>query len=84
MPDDSLSLSRSGDSGLFGKCDKPLTVNLSDATVQHMQAQATLAGVPLGEFHRAVIEGFVWGSAEVMARASQKRQPIGIRRITEQ
>lgn len=79
-----IEYSRSGESGLFGKCDKPLTINVSEPTAKHLQAEATTNGVPLGELLRAVVEAHVWGSAEVMARMSQKRAPVGIRRITEQ
>lgn len=77
-----MEFSRGTESGLFGKCDVPLTVNLSDLTREQLQAAATLAGVPLSEYIRAVLEAHVWGTAEVMARSSQRRMPVGIRRIT--
>jgi hypothetical protein len=77
-----VDYSRNGESGLFGKCDQPLTVNVSEATRDQLQAGATHAGVPLSEYIRAILEAHVWGTAEVMARSLQKRMPAGIRRIT--
>lgn len=78
-PDRAIEFSRSGESGLFGKCDIPLTVNVSEETCEHLKAEATIAEVPLGEFVRAVLEAHVWGTAAVMKRVSQKRALLGIR-----
>lgn len=82
MPDDSPQLSRSGETALFGKCDKPTTVYLSEETERHARATASLADVSLSEFLRILVEEKVWGTAEVMARMCQKRMPVGIRRTT--
>lgn len=84
MKRDAMEFSRSGDSSLFGKLDKPITVNVSEQTHEFLQAAATHGGVPLSEYIRAVLESHVWGTAEILARSSQRHLPVGIRRITGQ
>lgn len=75
-------MSRSSESGLFGKCDRQLTVYVSDATEAELKLESDNARVPFAEFLRWIFEQHVWGSAEVSARLNQRRLPMGIRRIT--
>ncbi len=68
-------LARSASSPLFGKCNVPVTVNLSDSTHAQLITAATLSGVPVSEYLRAMIEVHFFGVAEVMRRSCQRLAP---------
>lgn len=71
-----IALSRSGESGLFGKADIAKTINLSEATDLKLSRIAASFGVPVGEYVRSLIDAHVWGVSEVLNRSCTKSVPF--------
>jgi predicted DNA binding CopG/RHH family protein len=62
------SLSRSGQSGPLGKCDRRLDILISEELEQAITAMAALKGVPKSEFARQVLERAMFGEFSMIQK----------------